>query len=270
MSTQVSNISILCMIFSAIICFILPCFLFFYLKLKRKADFLPFFLGIATFILSALILEQLLHMFVLTGDNALSNFVNNTPWVYVLYSCSAAGLFEETGRYLSLSVLSDKYKRPENAVAFGLGHGGMEAIIAGGISILSVLILSTTLNSMGQDAYLALLPADSRETIKPMLENLYATPSYYYLITGIERIFATLFHVCMSVLVYTATTQKQLKYLYPMAILLHTLLNVPAALYQKQVFTNVFLVEGYIIIFTLCVAVYTYRLVSQLKKKESH
>lgn len=267
MSTQVSNISILCMIFSAIICFILPCFIFFYLKLKRKADFLPFFLGVATFILSALILEQLLHMFVLAGDNAISNFVNRTPWLYVLYSCTTAGLFEETGRYLSLSVLSDKYKRPQNAIAFGLGHGGMEAIIVGGISILSVLILSTTLNSMGQDAYLALLPVESQETIRPMLENLYTTPSYYYLITGIERIFAMIFHVCMSLLVYTASTQNQMKYLYPTAILLHTLLNVPAALYQKEIFTNIFLVEGYIIVFTLCVAVYTYKLIAKPLKK---
>ena len=52
-------------------------------------------------------------------------------WGYALFLGFTAGLFEEVGRYLAFTTILKKRLDWKNAVAFGIGHGGIEIHSAG-------------------------------------------------------------------------------------------------------------------------------------------
>ena len=93
-------------------------------KLKNRETWLPsLFIGAGTFIVFALVLEQLLHtvMIPIVRDNVI---------LYSVYGALAAGIFEETGRFVAYKTLMRRRYTTKTAVLMGLGHGGIEAIIA--------------------------------------------------------------------------------------------------------------------------------------------
>lgn len=83
----------------------LPVTLLLWLRCRRRAKLTPFFVGALVFIVFALFLEPLAHWFFLLSDNALSHAINESSYLYALYSALAAGIFEETGRYVASRFL---------------------------------------------------------------------------------------------------------------------------------------------------------------------
>lgn len=113
--------------------------------------------------------------------------------------------------------------------------------------------------SKGLDAYLASLPEVSSNAAKIQLESILSLPSYQLLLSGFERIFAITLHLSLSVLVFFSVHKKGQGYLFPIAIILHAMVNFPAALYQRGVISNILVIE--IIVFALCsiIAFFTFR-----------
>ena len=75
-----------------------------------------------------------------------------------------------------------------------------------------------------------------------------------------ERCGAMLFHVAMSILVFYAVKKARPAF-YLLAILLHALLDSPAALYQKGIITNQLVLELIIAAFVVTVFVIIYKTV---------
>ena len=70
------------------------------------------------------------------------------PWLYVLYGIAAAAIFEETARWVIFYWLQKK--RPltfRDGVAYGLGHGGIEALFVGIVSLLNFWDYSSSSDS---------------------------------------------------------------------------------------------------------------------------
>jgi uncharacterized membrane protein YhfC len=109
---------------SALIAIGLPIFLLVYWRRKTKARLLPALIGALVFVVFALVLEQLLHNIVLVQPLMMTNTA-----LYVLYGGLAAGVFEETARLLGFSLVLRRYRKREDSVTFGIGHGGIEAIL---------------------------------------------------------------------------------------------------------------------------------------------
>lgn len=59
-----------------------------------------------------------------------------------------------------------------------------------------------------------------------------------------ERISAMMIHIGLSMIMFAAVRQKGKLWLYPAAICLHALADVPAALYQCGVLKSIFLLEA--------------------------
>ena len=89
----------------------------------------------------AMLLEQLLHVLViqLCGLKAQSR-----PWLYYVYAALAAAVFEETGRLIAMKFWMKKWLDFPNALMYGIGHGGVEAILLGGFSGISLPVSSKT------------------------------------------------------------------------------------------------------------------------------
>ena len=209
---------------------------------KKKysgSSFISALIGAATFVVFALVLEQVLHFFMLP-------LVTGSTVAYVIYGTLAAGVFEETGRFVACKTLMKKRSDNANAVMMGLGHGGIEAIILVGMSVASMLVMGIMVNSMGFDGFVqstGLTDEAQIELLKAQVDSVAAFSVSQCLVSVIERIIAMTLHVCMSVIVMKAASVKGKIWLFPAAILLHAIFDVPAALGQRKVIPNVWIVE---------------------------
>lgn len=261
---QISEKAIIFMGVSAALCFFTPFLLVIVFKLKTKASIVPTLIGAITFIVFALVLEQISHMLFLVIESPVSNFIRKNAVAYGIYGGLAAGIFEETGRLLAFIFLIKRYKNKATPIMYGIGHGGIEAIILGGLSLFSTMLTSITINAVGIDSFMQSLPEASRATMQATYEAIVGNPDYMYLITYGERISAMILHIALSVLVYIAVKDRSKRYLFPLAIFLHAFVNFFAGLYQAGVLTNILLLEVLIFLYSISVAYYAYRLYGHL------
>lgn len=155
-----------------------------------------------------------------------------SPVLYTLYAALAAGIFEETGRLFCFKVLLKKREKSDCAVAYGIGHGGIEVVLILGMTYLFML--------------LAVLGVDfgSEATNEQMIVAAGSISLSAACITMFERISAMMLHIGLSMLVFIAAREKKYIYLYPLAILIHAMIDAPAALYQYQVLHSLVVVES--------------------------
>lgn len=178
---------------------------------SRGGRWSVFLVGAAAFVLSALVLEQGLHYLVLTSP--VGGTIQNSIWLYGLYGGLAAGIFEETGRFVSFKCFLKKRTEPVTALSYGLGHGGMEAFLILGLTMVNNLVVLFTYTSGGQ------LPAELESAAAALL----ATPAYMFLLAGLERVVAIALHTANSVLVFAAANRPGRLWLFPLAIGTHAL-----------------------------------------------
>ena len=215
----VPALSIVGMIVALLAGVLLPVALLIVWRKVSGAGVLHAALGAAVFITFALILESLTHQLVLglTGDAIKGNL-----WLYALYGGLAAGLFEETGRYVAMRFLMEKRGAltRENAVMYGIGHGGTESILILGVSMVSNLSMTVMLNAGGLESVLAMVPEDMRDAYYTQISALWTTPSGTFFLAILERISAIGLHLCLSYLVYRAVKGRKIAY-FLFAILIH-------------------------------------------------
>ena len=141
MNGTVPVLSIVCMAVSLVIAFGVPIALFIYFRKKKGADILPFFIGCAVMFVFAFVLEAYAHQAVFASE--IGKKIQNNVFAYALYGGFMAGLFEETGRFLAFkTVLKKKLGNDANALMYGAGHGGFEAIYLLGITSINNIIYS--------------------------------------------------------------------------------------------------------------------------------
>lgn len=253
--TPVSSASIIGMLFTLLISLIVPiaaCIVLI-LKWKEKVRISSFFTGVCTFVLFAIILERIFHTLILRLTGTL---ITGNLWLYALYGGLAAGLFEETGRLVAMKFLMKDTLSRENAILYGVGHGGIEAILLIGLTYVNNLICSLLINSGTLPELLSAYDADTQQTIIQQLSILGTLPSLQFYLAGIERIGAMLLHVVLSYLVYLAVSRHNLK-LYVLSIFLHAFLNAGIVILSQLV--SVLLAEIILLSAVVFLAVVLYR-----------
>lgn len=213
---------------SAVIAFAVPIVLaVLCCRLSRNA-LLAISVGAVCFLVGAMLLESLFHQLVFSLVPGIAQNVVT----YCLYGCLAAGLFEETARLIGLRYLCKKDASPVTGFSYGVGHGGIEAILLVGVSVANNLVVMIMVNGGSLDALLEGATDEQTSTAMAQLEQLAAQPSSVFLAAGIERIIAICLHLALSVLIWMVVTKKLPMWGYPLAIGLHAVSNVAAALYQ--------------------------------------
>lgn len=214
---QVPVSSIVGMVFTLLVSFGLPITLCVLASKKLHAKLSAFVIGATVFVLFVMILESLLHNVVLgvTGD-----VITGNVWLYGLYGGLAAGLFEETGRYLAMRFYMKRTLQKENAIMYGVGHGGIEAIMLVGISYFSNLMVAVLINGGQLESMLTGLDDATREATVSQLSALWTLPPYTFWMAGLERISAVFLQILLSYFVYRAVKAHQMKY-YGLAVLVH-------------------------------------------------
>ena len=208
-----------------------------YARKKYKINFAVLGLGAVAFFASSQVLEKIVHLLVLhpQKDGTVPLMTEN-PLLYVIYGVSMAALFEETARLIFFKWLEKKRTLEDSdALAYGLGHGGLELIYIGIASLLNLFILFSAVESQNPNI-MQLLPESTLATIN----NLAAWQIY---LLGLERILALLLQVGLTFWVYQAVRQKKWIYLVA-AYGLHALFDLAPSLSQVGWLSNPLLVEG--------------------------
>ncbi len=182
---------------------------------KRGGTWPAFLIGAGTFILFAMLLEQLFHRLVLFSQ--IGAVIQGNIWLYGLYAGLAAGLFEETGRFLAFRFALRRRQERITSLACGIGHGGIEAFLIVGLTMVNNLIC----------LILGLTGESVPEELVPAVELLLATPAGMFLWSGFERLTAMALHMALSVLVF-ASVRTGRRWLYPAAVLIHAALDLAA------------------------------------------
>ncbi|MGN1340697.1 MAG: YhfC family intramembrane metalloprotease [Oscillospiraceae bacterium] len=249
----------------AVLGFLIPIAALVVYKLKyRNASLLSAALGAVTFMVFALMLEQLMHAFMLP-------LVMESDIAYIIYGTLAAGIFEETGRLVVCKFLMKNRTDNVNAVMLGIGHGGIEAVILMGMIMMPYLITVLSVNAMGFDEFAKTAGATTQElvdTLRAQLETVERCDIPLILLSALERVIAMTLHISMSVVVMKAVTVPGKLWLYPVAILMHAMFDLPAAMYQRGIISQMWILELLLAVF-VAFAVFFAIKVSRLGQRDT-
>ncbi|MBO5994103.1 MAG: YhfC family intramembrane metalloprotease [Firmicutes bacterium] len=228
----------------ALLAVIIPIVVAIIWKFWKHEKFTTILVGAATFVLFALILEKTIQnalVFPTTmglEDHAVSQFLNARPVLWAIVLGLFPGVFEETGRLVAFKTVLRNRKNRETAISYGIGHGGIEVILVIGINYITYIVYGIMINTgvfqgvIDQVAEQAPFQLDAIRTLADQL----TTFSFADVGVGMfERVFAFLFHVGASILVFYAARDKGRLWLWPLAILLHTALDSLAGLNMAKV-----------------------------------
>lgn len=218
----VSGLSIAAMAVSLAVCVGLPVGLCIYMKRVGKASLKSFFLGCGIFVVFALVLEQILHLIVRAVSGT---FFSEHLIAYAVYGGLAAGLFEETGRYVAMRFFMKGHLSRQEAVMYGVGHGGIEAILLGGMACFSNLLTSIMINSGSLEKLLSTGDAG----VQAVLSQLTGLPAWQFLLAGMERCSAVILHIVLSYLVYLGVKNHKIQF-YILAVMVHFLVDAGVVL----------------------------------------
>ncbi|MBL4936528.1 YhfC family intramembrane metalloprotease [Clostridium sp. YIM B02515] len=229
------GLSILFMCISAAIAIVLPIAAALYLNKKYNTSWKATVVGVLIFIVFQLLTRfQLLGLWQKTNWYTYNSVVN--PWSIYLIAGFTAGIFENVGRFIGFKFfLKDKLEW-KNGIAYGIGHGGIEAVLLAGIPFIN-LIVTSLINGT----------------------TVYNFPGMY-LLGGIERIFAMTLHVALSLVVLYGVKNKKNRYLL-YAILLHGIVDSSIGFVK-----NTILLEAWVAVFAAAVLFFIIR---KIKKSSS-
>ncbi len=248
------------MFISAALSIVLPLAAVIWLAIKKRLNIKALLVAAVLFVFFVFVLERAMHLIVL-GVNPQSSFIFGTPLLYMLYGGFAAGIFEETARLIGLRFLL-KIKPNESVntgISYGLGHGGVEAIILAGLASINNITMSILINTGKTESILQQLPAAQLAAAIQGMNALISTESTVFLLSGIERVAAIIVHIALTLFVFKAVKEKRWSY-YFAAIVLHAAVNFAPALYQVGVIKNIYLVEFLVFLLAVLLAIAAYRI----------
>lgn len=252
--SQVSQQSMNGMLFTALVSFLLPIALIISVKVNFKAKISSFFVGCVTYVFFAMFLEALFHGLILelTGTG-----FSDQKVLYAIFAGLTAAIFEEMGRYVVMRYwIKDKLNRG-NAIMYGVGHGGVEALAVVGISYASNYLISKMINSGQLEETLAAMEEAMRTETIQSLSSLWTSPAADFYIAGIERIPMLILQVALSFLMFRAVQRNDPK-LITMAMLIHFL--VESITIILSLYIPIFVLEGMLTVAVLAVAAVIFKM----------
>lgn len=227
-------------ILSVTLMILLPVGLAAWLRRVSVTPWLLFSLGALTFALSQAVHlplnEALAKLGWLPGES-----MDDLPlWRTALTLGFTAGLCESLARaggYLFLRKARPAWLRLPDAVMLGLGHGGFEAMIFGGVRTAATV--SALLPLLGLDLSTLGLPTEQLSLLQAQLDALGGSP-LFAAAPLLERLLAISAHVFLSLMVWKAFARGQFRRDWPyllLAIGYHTAIDA-TAVWAGQTYSN--------------------------------
>ena len=231
---KVGNAQMGLMVLGVLIFLFVPVIIAIIWTVKKKERFTTVLIGAATFLLFAIILEKpLQNILVFPGqmglpEHAAAKFINARPVLWALIVGLFPGVFEETGRLVAFKTVLRNRKNRETGISHGIGHGGFEVMFVLGVTYITNISYAVMINTGAFGNLIAQMAAQAPDQVEQgyAVAAQLAAFSVGDLALGVlERIFAVMFHIGASMLVFYACKDKKKFWLYPVAILIHTAMD---------------------------------------------
>lgn len=222
-------LEIISCLFSAIIALAFPIYAFFYGAKKMKGYGKSFLWGVWTFVIMQILIRIPIINLLLPKIPFFQLMPTNYPFLYSLFLGVTASLFEEFGRLITMKFFMKNRRTFNDAVYFGLGHGGIEAIIFLGLNAVTLLV----------GGYIG----TGTIAILPMF------------LGGIERALAILMHISWSIMIMAFVNNKNYLYLI-IPLLTHAIIDTLVS-YLSLNSVNLLIIEGVILLFTAALFYYS-------------
>jgi ABC-2 type transport system permease protein len=216
---------------SVLLMILLPVALAAWLRRRYPVAWLLFSIGSLTFIVSQVVHLPLNSWLTAIGWLSPTPFSDPSPWRSAILLGLTAGLCEELARaagYAALSRFKPGWLRLPDSLMLGLGHGGFESMVIGGV--LSAATVSSLLSIQNMDLSQIGLTPDQLAALQLQLDAFLRSPlaAVYPLL---ERMLAISAHVTFSLMVWRAFAGGRLRrdwYYIPLAVIYHALLDAVA------------------------------------------
>jgi uncharacterized membrane protein YhfC len=157
--------------------------------------------------------------------------------IYAVLLGLSAGLFEEGARYIVYRLWLKDVKRWEEAVFFGAGHGGVEAVLLGGLALFAFFQAIAY-----RDADLTtLVSPEQLELARAQLDAYWTAPWYAAILGAVERSLAIVIQISLAVMVFQAIIERKVLWL-GVAVTWHMVVDALAVLGLP--YWGVYLTEG--------------------------
>lgn len=197
--------------------------------------YIPFILGMLAFIVAQLFIRLPLLEYLQIHSTTYLMMSMRQPVLFAVVIGLSAGVFEELGRFILMRFLM-KQRDWWSGCLFGAGHGGIEAVLFVGTSALTVA-LSVTANVSNID----------------------------FFIGGIERFFAILLHIGLSIIVLQGVVQRKFIYIV-LAIIIHGFVDAMVGIVPLFMSPNAALIVIEVSVAMIALAVCSYSL--SIKRRE--
>lgn len=221
--TPIPTLAFIGMSTTLIICFAAPILSFLLLRRRHARMAGPLVAGALAFYVSQMIIRIPLLQF---GLPFLQKQGIELPkgFLYLLALSLSAGLFEETARVGAFRLLIKERRTWASGVAFGIGHGGIEAILLVGMTYVNNLVLSTLYNRGTLNAFLeGKVPPD---TISAIVTALTGTSADQFFAAGLERLMTMAIHIALSLIILEGMIKGHTWLSWLLAVLLHGGVNL--------------------------------------------
>ena len=204
--------------------------------------------GMLTFVLSQVVhLPLNWALGLLGGERGVALWP--VPWMALVAGLSA-GICEEGARYVVLRFWRREARSWKEGVAFGAGHGGIEAFLLGLLVLFAFLqmiaLRGMDLEGMG-------LSGEMLEQVQAQIEAYWSVPWYLPLLGGLERAFALAVQIGLTLMVVRSLT-RNVGWL-ALAVLAHALVDGLAVGLMK-VGWSIPAIEGVVFLLALAAVVF--------------
>lgn len=248
------------MILSAVFCFLLPLIFLGYYRAKTGTGSPAFFIGMGFCFIFSYFGGSIVNILFLSVLG-LGNILENHPFFLSLYYSLSAGICSCIGIYAGLKYALKKRTGRQNAFVYGMGFGGLECILYGGIVNVTSIVLALFVNGLGMDAYLEKMqiPADEWAAQRQLILDRAAIPASSIYSDALVQLLSLALQTALTVLIYQALSHKDYRHFFPIAIFLNVLGYLPVYCSQTGVLSNDTRIVVIMTVYIFLILSFTYR-----------
>ena len=243
---MVSSANIVAMGFAVFATLILPIGGSVFLCRAKKLSWRPMLTGLTVFSVTQVFFRMpLLNLFSGTQWYAA---MSDKLWLLGIVLSLSSALLENWGRWFGMRFFAKGMYGYRDGIAYGLGHGGVEAVVLMAANSINNLYLALAINNGRLDTMLADAP-EQAELVRSVLID---TPAVQFAMGGAERLMVMIIQVALSLIVFYGLAKGKSRFVW-LSVLMQFAFNYIIVIMQNQ---NMWMVEGYIALCAVAATVF--------------
>lgn len=223
-------------------------------RIRTRANLVPALVGALAYFTLAVETTAIINYLLFREGSAGAAFMDNHPVFYMIYSMVMTIGMEELSRFLTFRFILQKRNSKRSALLYGVGHGAVEGIIAGGLPAFLSLSYATVINEFGTEKLLENVEAVAVDDMKKAIDGVLGLTSGACIADTVVRFSGIILQIALSIVVYYAVSRQLYLYLW-LGVAAHALTVMPSILAYVGVIGNSYVEAG---IYVLLVVATTY------------